>query len=73
MPPDQPSPPSGFQLAVGAPEHYERHVAPIMAPFVAALVERSVSTGDRVLDVACGTGFAARAAAEAPAPVDRIE
>lgn len=57
--------PSGFQIPPGAPAHYEAHVAPIMQPFVAALVEAAVGPGDRVIDVACGTGFATRAAAAA--------
>ena len=32
-------------------------------PFVELLVERTVAPGRSVLDVACGTGFATRAAA----------
>jgi SAM-dependent methyltransferase len=54
---------SGFQLAAGLPEHYERHAAPIMAPFVDALVTAVARPGQDLLDVACGTGFATRAAA----------
>ena len=55
---------SGFQLSGSAPERYERYVARIMAPFVDALLD-AVNLRDRsaVLDVACGTGFAARQAA----------
>jgi SAM-dependent methyltransferase len=34
-----------------------------MAPFVEAMVATSVKRGDAVLDAACGTGFATRAAA----------
>ncbi|WP_436787392.1 class I SAM-dependent methyltransferase [Yinghuangia sp. YIM S10712] len=55
----------GFQLSGDAPERYESHVATIMAPFVAALLDAArPEPGDAVLDVACGTGFAARAAAD---------
>lgn len=56
---------SGFQISGDAPRYYQDHVALIMRPFVDALVAASVRPGDAVLDVACGTGFAARAAAEA--------
>ena len=56
---------TGFQLEGNAAERYEQFVAPIMAPFVHALIEAAhISSGDRVLDVACGTGFVARAATE---------
>jgi SAM-dependent methyltransferase len=55
---------SGFQLNQGAPEQYQRHVGVIMRPFVDALVAAVVGRGDAVLDVACGTGFVARAAAD---------
>jgi protein-L-isoaspartate O-methyltransferase len=55
---------SGFQLAGTAPERYERTVALIMAPFVAALLDAATIRADvSVLDLACGTGFVARAAA----------
>ncbi len=63
---------SGFQVSASAPEHYESRVAPLMAPFVEALVEACVSPGQRVLDVACGTGFATRAASRAAAPDGRV-
>lgn len=54
---------SGFQVGVGVPDQYELYVAPLMKPFVAALVDAVVRPGQRVLDVACGTGFATRVAA----------
>ena len=54
---------SGFQIERGAPHFYEQQVAALMAPFVAALVDATVQPGESVLDVACGTGFATRAAA----------
>jgi SAM-dependent methyltransferase len=63
---------SGFQVSASAPEHYESRVAPLMAPFVGALVEACVSPGQRVLDVACGTGFATRAASRAAAPNGQV-
>ncbi len=53
---------SGFQLGLGMPDHYDAHVAPLMKPFVAALVAAVVRPGHRVLDVACGTGFATSSA-----------
>lgn len=54
---------SGFQVTGSAAESYEAFSSPIMRPFVAALV-RYVNTGDTVLDLACGTGYATEAAAE---------
>jgi ubiquinone/menaquinone biosynthesis C-methylase UbiE len=54
-----------WQLAAGAPELYERYLVPAMtAMWAADLVERAgVGRGERVLDVACGTGVVAREAA----------
>ncbi len=54
---------SGFQVDDAAPRHYQEEVRRIMDQFADALVSGSVNEGDAVLDVACGTGFAARAAA----------
>lgn len=59
---------SGFQVGAQAPRYYEQHVAVFMAPFVEALISAVVRPGDAVLDVACGTGFATRAAARATGP-----
>ena len=54
----------GFQIEARAAGRYEEFVAPLMAPFVTALLDEArLAPGDRVLDLACGTGFAARAAA----------
>jgi SAM-dependent methyltransferase len=59
---------SGFQVGRGVPEQYHAYVAPLMKPFVEVLVASTVRSGSAVLDVACGTGFATRAAADATGP-----
>ena len=64
---------SGFQIGRDASSFYETHVSRFMAPFVEALVTRTVSAGSSVLDVACGTGFATRAAAAVAGSGARIE
>ena len=63
---------SGFQVADDAALRYHEHVARFMSPLCDELVAAAVSPGDRVLDVACGTGFATRAAAQAVGSAGRV-
>jgi ubiquinone/menaquinone biosynthesis C-methylase UbiE len=56
---------SGFQIAANGAQRYERAVGAFMLCLSADLVERArLRRDDRVVDLACGTGFVARLAAE---------
>ncbi|MER6030534.1 methyltransferase domain-containing protein [Streptomyces sp. NPDC001851] len=55
------------------PEGYDTCSAPITGPFVAELLDAAgLGPGDAVLDLACGTGFVAHAAARLVGPTGRV-
>jgi len=55
----------GWQLAEGSAAAYERYLVPVfMDPWAADLIDAvEVAPGQRVLDIACGTGVVTRHAA----------
>src|SRR5262249_1006676 len=54
-----------WQLGGDAAHYYERYVSLIMEPWVQRLIDGAeLQPGEHVLDVACGTGFVARPAAQ---------
>jgi ubiquinone/menaquinone biosynthesis C-methylase UbiE len=65
---------SGFQLKGTGPEAYERYMVPIHCMVLAEdLVDRvRVSSRERVLDVACGTGIVSRYAARRVGPLGHV-
>jgi ubiquinone/menaquinone biosynthesis C-methylase UbiE len=66
--------PHAWQFAGNAPEVYERYKVPsVHGPVAKRLLERiQLRPGQRVLDVACGTGIVARLAAPRVAPSGRV-
>ncbi|GAA2785815.1 methyltransferase domain-containing protein [Streptomyces rameus] len=64
---------AGFQLTGTQPERYDTYAAPINTPFATALLDAvDLWPGAAVLDLACGTGFTARAAAALVGPTGRV-
>src|SRR5258707_3337905 len=63
-----------WQVTAKAAELYERYPARyILGPWAPLLVDAArLVAGDRVLDVACGTGVVARAAAKRVGPTGRV-
>ena len=64
---------SGYQVSGGAAEMYERYASTYMGPWVPDLIALAqLQRGERVLDLACGTGIVARHAAIEVAPSGRV-
>jgi ubiquinone/menaquinone biosynthesis C-methylase UbiE len=65
---------SGFQLSGRAPEMYERYIVPTLSAAKAQELVRlaALKTGERLLDVACGTGVVTRQAAQAVGPTGQV-
>ena len=62
-----------WQLSGNAAHFYNQHVSLIMEPWVRHLVHvADLQPGERVLDVACGTGFVARLAAHCVGAAGRL-
>ncbi|MDJ0707075.1 MAG: class I SAM-dependent methyltransferase [Leptolyngbyaceae cyanobacterium MO_188.B28] len=67
-------PQSGWQLSGSGPEAYELYLAdPILTQCAPGLIKAAVvGVGDRVLDVACGTGAVTRLAAQTVGTTGRV-
>jgi SAM-dependent methyltransferase len=65
---------SGFQVSGNAAELYERYAVPyVLGPWAPELVElAALKRGDRVLDLACGTGVVARLASPRVGPTGQV-
>jgi ubiquinone/menaquinone biosynthesis C-methylase UbiE len=64
---------SGWQLSGSGPESYERHnVIAFMETSRDLVALAALRSGERVLDVACGTGVLARLAAKAVGPTRKV-
>lgn len=65
---------SGFQVSGNAAELYEQYAVPyVLGPWAPELVELAgLQRGDRVLDLACGTGVVARLAAPRVGPTGQV-
>lgn len=65
---------SGFQVSGNAAELYEKYAVPyILGPWAPELVElAALKQGERVLDLACGTGVVARLAAPRVGPMGQV-
>lgn len=67
------SDPSGYQLSGNAAEMYERYATQYMGPWARDLVAlAALKPGQRVLDLACGTGVVARIAATELGPTGQV-